>query len=138
MESRGPAGSFALAEPVPPLRRTHWRGCSRWLSLQMPTPPALLRAPAAREAQGGIALVTFDLDDCLWDSVDVMTRAEEARQKVPTASASVSASVSVSVSVSTSASGSGSHTGPTLLCSCWRRAFLASLRDGTGGPSVAR
>ena len=29
-----------------------------------------------------MSLVTFDLDDCLWDRVEVMTRAEEARQRL--------------------------------------------------------
>ena len=35
--------------------------------------PALLRDPTAAAR---IELVTFDLDDCLWDSAEVMQRAE--------------------------------------------------------------
>ena len=34
------------------------------------TQPALLQSPPAALARP-IALVTFDLDDCLWDSVEV-------------------------------------------------------------------
>ena len=43
-----------------------------------PRPP-LIR-PAGLGPAAEIRLVTFDLDDCLWDSIDVMTRAELARQ----------------------------------------------------------
>ena len=39
--------------------------------------PALLRDPTAAAR---IELVTFDLDDCLWDSAEVMQRAEDSRQ----------------------------------------------------------
>ena len=44
-----------------------------------------MAAPLLRPREAGaggrrVRLVTFDLDDCLWDSVAVMTRAEEARQ----------------------------------------------------------
>lgn len=45
--------------------------------------PALMRdGPAVAPLLAGVSLVTFDLDDCLWDSVEVMTRAEEARQRL--------------------------------------------------------
>ena len=40
----------------------------------------LLRPLVAGTGGRRVRLVTFDLDDCLWDSVAVMTRSEEARQ----------------------------------------------------------
>lgn len=43
------------------------------------TPPWLLRD--RWWLQRRVELVTFDLDDCLWDSAEVMMRAEEARQR---------------------------------------------------------
>ena len=42
--------------------------------------PALLREPTATAPSHRVELVTFDLDDCLWDSAEVMMRAEQSRQ----------------------------------------------------------
>jgi hypothetical protein len=44
----------------------------------MPDVPPAVVAPGRG---GAVRLVTFDLDDCVWDSVEVMTRAEEVHAR---------------------------------------------------------